>query len=96
MGMRLAEAGAMVNGVTVNIGDASKAVSESSDEQSSGVLEATSVIQQMNASISQNADNSRQMEQMALKGVRDAEQSGEAVREMAIDDVCRIRGVDER
>jgi methyl-accepting chemotaxis protein len=35
----------------------------------------------MNASISQNADNSRQMEQMASKGVKDGEESGQAVRE---------------
>src|SRR5205085_1458096 len=35
----------------------------------------------MNASISQNADNSRQTETMAMKGSRDAEESGSAVRE---------------
>jgi methyl-accepting chemotaxis protein len=35
----------------------------------------------MNASISQNADNSRESEKMATKGSRDAEESGGAVRE---------------
>jgi methyl-accepting chemotaxis protein len=35
----------------------------------------------MSASITQNAENSRQMEQMALKGVKDAEESGKAVKE---------------
>jgi methyl-accepting chemotaxis protein len=35
----------------------------------------------MNASITQNAENSRQTEQMALKGIKDAEESGQAVKE---------------
>jgi methyl-accepting chemotaxis protein len=35
----------------------------------------------MSASITQNAENSRQMEQMAVKGARDSEESGSAVRE---------------
>src|SRR5205085_7286454 len=35
----------------------------------------------MNASIAQNADNSRQTESMAMKGSRDAEESGGSVRE---------------
>ncbi|HYJ15149.1 MAG TPA: methyl-accepting chemotaxis protein, partial [Candidatus Limnocylindria bacterium] len=45
------------------------------------VEETTSSLQQMNASISQNADISRQMEQMALTGVRNVEKSGTAVME---------------
>ncbi len=36
----------------------------------------------MGASISKNADNSRQMEQMALQRAKEAEQSGQAVIEM--------------
>jgi methyl-accepting chemotaxis protein len=35
----------------------------------------------MSASISQNAENSRQMEQMAVKGSKDADESGKAVKE---------------
>jgi methyl-accepting chemotaxis protein len=35
----------------------------------------------MSASITQNAENSRQTEQMALKGLKDAEASGKAVKE---------------
>ena len=38
----------------------------------------------MNASITQNAENSRQLEQMALKGVSDAEDSGKAVEETVL------------
>jgi methyl-accepting chemotaxis protein len=37
----------------------------------------------MNASINQNAENSRHMEQMALKAARDAEECGRAVKEAA-------------
>jgi methyl-accepting chemotaxis protein len=38
-------------------------------------------MEEMNASISQNAENSRKMEQMARKGAQDAGQSGQAVQE---------------
>ncbi len=57
-----------------------QALAQGTSEQAASVEETMSSLEQMNASISQNADNSRQMEQMALKGVRDAEQSGETVR----------------
>jgi methyl-accepting chemotaxis protein len=43
--------------------------------------ETTSSLEEMNASITQNADNSRQMEQMALKGAREAEVSGSTVKD---------------
>lgn len=58
-----------------------QALAQGTSEQAASVEETTSSLEQMNASISQNADNSRQMEQMALAGVRDAEQSGQAVHE---------------
>ncbi|MGH2397225.1 MAG: methyl-accepting chemotaxis protein, partial [bacterium] len=50
-------------------------------EQAASLEETTSSLEQMNASITQNADNSRQMEQMALKGAKDVEESGKAVAE---------------
>ena len=58
-----------------------QSLSRGTSEQAASVQETTSNIEQMNASISQNADNSRQMEQMAAKGVKDGEESGQAVRE---------------
>ena len=58
-----------------------QSLSRGTSEQAASVQETTSSIEQMNASISQNADNSRQMEQMASKGVKDGEESGQAVRE---------------
>jgi methyl-accepting chemotaxis protein len=38
-------------------------------------------MEEMNASVAQNAENSRKMEQMARKGAQDATQSGQAVQE---------------
>jgi methyl-accepting chemotaxis protein len=70
----LAAASAQVSATTQNL-------SRGTSEQAASVQETTSNIEQMNASISQNADNSRQMEQMASKGVKDGEESGQAVRE---------------
>ncbi len=75
-----AGAGAL-SGASGQVSSSAQALAQGTSEQAASVEETTSSLQQMNASISQNADNSRQMEQMALKGVRDAEQSGEAVRE---------------
>jgi len=41
----------------------------------------SSSLEQMNASITQNAENSRQVEQAAAKGALSAEESGNAVKE---------------
>jgi methyl-accepting chemotaxis protein len=56
-------------------------LSQGTSEQAASVEETTSSLEQISASINQNADNSRQMEQMAVKGARDSEESGGAVRE---------------
>lgn len=57
----------------------SQGVSKGTSEQAASVEEVTSSLEEMSASITQNADNSRQMEQMAVKGAKDAEESGKAV-----------------
>ncbi len=72
---------AALSAASGQVSSSAQALAQGTSEQAASVEETTSSLEQMNASISQNADNSRQMEQMALKGVRDAEQSGEAVRE---------------
>jgi len=56
-------------------------VSSGNSQQAAAVQETTSSLEQMNASIAQNAQNSRQTESMAVKGARDAEETGDAVRE---------------
>jgi len=77
-----------VRGAAANLASASGQVSSSSQnlsqgtsEQAASVEETTSSLEQMSASISQNAENSRQMEQMALKGAKEAAESGIAVTE---------------
>jgi methyl-accepting chemotaxis protein len=54
-------------------------VAQGTTQQASAVEETTGSLEQMNASINQNAENSRQTEQMAVKGATDAEESGRAV-----------------
>jgi methyl-accepting chemotaxis protein len=55
------------------------ALSQGTSEQASSVEETSSSLEEMSASITQNAENSRQSEQMAIKGAKDAEESGKAV-----------------
>lgn len=59
----------------------SQAMSQGTSEQASSVEETASSLEEMSASIGQNAGSARQTEQMALKGVRDADESGKAVKE---------------
>ena len=58
-----------------------QSVSAGNSQQAAAVQETTASLEQMNASIAQNADNSRQTETMATKGSRDAQESGNAVLE---------------
>jgi methyl-accepting chemotaxis protein len=63
------------------VASSAASLSQGTSEQAASIEETTSSLEQMSASITQNADNSRQMEQMAVKGARDSEESGSAVRE---------------
>jgi methyl-accepting chemotaxis protein len=63
------------------VSQTAQAVSGGNSQQAAAVQETTASLEQMNASIAQNADSSRQTEIMARKGSRDAEESGSAVRE---------------
>jgi methyl-accepting chemotaxis protein len=67
-------------------------VSQGTSEQAASVEETTSSLEQMGASIEQNAENSRTMEQIAMKGARDAEESGHAVS----DTVDAMKAIAER
>ncbi len=71
---------------------ASQAVSQGTNEQATSVEETTASLHEMSASILQNSENSRQMEQMALKGARDAEESGRAV----ADTISAMKEIAER
>ncbi|WNG61613.1 HAMP domain-containing protein [Archangium gephyra] len=59
----------------------SQSLAQTTSEQASSVEESTSNLTQMTASITQNQEHGRQMERMAMKGARDAEESGRAVKE---------------
>jgi methyl-accepting chemotaxis protein len=61
------------------VSSASQSLSQGTSEQAASLEETTSSLEQMNSSIQQNAENSRQTEQMAVKGARDADESGRAV-----------------
>jgi methyl-accepting chemotaxis protein len=61
------------------VASSSSSLSQGTSEQAASAEETTSSLEEMSASIQQNSDNSRQMEQVASKGAREAEQSGKAV-----------------
>ena len=63
------------------VASSASTLSQGTSEQAASIEETTSSLEEMSASIAQNAENSRQMEQMALKGAKDSEDSGTAVRE---------------
>jgi methyl-accepting chemotaxis protein len=63
------------------ISSSARMLSEGTSNQAASVEETSTSLEQMSVSISQNAENSRRMEQMAIKGAKDMEQGGAAVTE---------------
>jgi methyl-accepting chemotaxis protein len=61
------------------VASSSSSLSQGTSEQAASAEETTSSLEEMSASIQQNSENSRQMEQVAAKGAREAEESGRAV-----------------
>ena len=59
----------------------SSSLSQGTSEQAASVEETTSSLEEMSASITQNSENSRLMEQVASKGAREADESGKAVKQ---------------
>jgi methyl-accepting chemotaxis protein len=66
---------------SAQVSSSAQTLSQGTSEQAASVEETTTSLEQMHASITRNAENSRQMEQMALSGARDVEQGGRAVAE---------------
>jgi methyl-accepting chemotaxis protein len=62
----------------------SQTLSQGTSEQAASVEETTSSLEQMSASITQNAENSRQTEQLAVRGAKDAEDSGRTVKDTMV------------
>lgn len=104
----VARVGEVISGVlsgTANIASASEQVSSTSqtlsqgaNEQAASVEETSSSLEEMSGTITQNADNSRQTEQLATKMVKDANEGGEAVKQavQAMKDIAeRIATVED-
>jgi methyl-accepting chemotaxis protein len=68
-----------VSSAAAQVAATSQSLSQGTSEQAASVEETTSSLEQISASIEQNAENSRQTEQMAVKGAKDAEESGRVV-----------------
>ncbi|MBI3595378.1 MAG: HAMP domain-containing protein [Nitrospirae bacterium] len=71
----------MVSSAATQLSISSQSLSEGTSEQAASIEETSSSLEQMHSTITQNAENSRQMEQMALNGARDAEENGRKVME---------------
>jgi len=72
---------AALSSASSQVSATSQALSQGTSEQAAAVEETTSSLEQMSASITRNAENSRETERTATGGARDAEASGTAVRE---------------
>jgi len=70
-----------ISSAAQQVASSSSSLSQGTSEQAASVEETTSSLEEMSASINQNTDNSRQMEQVATKGAREAGESGKAVKQ---------------
>ncbi|NMO23113.1 HAMP domain-containing protein [Pyxidicoccus fallax] len=70
-----------LSSASTQVASAAQGLSQGTSTQAASVEETTASLEQLNTTISQNAEHSREMEQMAVKGARDAEESGRAVKE---------------
>jgi methyl-accepting chemotaxis protein len=81
-----------LSSAATQVSSTSQTLSQGTSEQAASVEETTSSLEQMTASIGKNADNSRQLEQSAVKAARDGEESGKAV----TDTVAAMKAIAER
>jgi methyl-accepting chemotaxis protein len=75
------EGAAALAEASLQVSASSQALSQGTAEQAASVEETTASLQQMAATITLNSEKNRQVEQMAVKGARQAEESGAAVKE---------------
>jgi methyl-accepting chemotaxis protein len=84
MSQTIAEVIGGANGVasaSAQLSATAQGLSQGTSEQAACAEETTSSLEEMSASLTQNAENTRQMEQMALKGAKEVEESRHAVAE---------------
>ncbi|WP_437992757.1 methyl-accepting chemotaxis protein [Sorangium sp. So ce145] len=70
-----------VSSVSVQLSATAQSLSQGTSEQAASVEETMSSLQQLSGTIAKNAANCKQVEETAHRRTRDAEQSGQAVRE---------------
>ncbi|MBN1208512.1 MAG: HAMP domain-containing protein [Myxococcaceae bacterium] len=75
------EGAVALTSASAQVSASSQTLSLGTSEQASSMEETTASLEQMNATIEQNSHHSRQMEQMALQGAKEATESGQAVEE---------------
>jgi methyl-accepting chemotaxis protein len=73
------------------IASTSQSLSQGTSEQAAAVEEVSSSLEEFSSGIKQNADNAKRMEQMAVKGARDAGDAGAVVKE-SVDGMSAIAG----
>ena len=74
------------------ISDTAQALSQGTSQQSAAIEETTTSLEEMGASITQNADNGRLTEQTASQGARSADESGTAVAQT----MAAMKGIAEK
>ncbi|WP_437738258.1 methyl-accepting chemotaxis protein [Sorangium sp. So ce1335] len=70
-----------VSSVSVQLSATAQSLSQGTSEQAASVEETMASLQQLNGTIAKNAANCKQVEETAHRRTKDAEQSGQAVRE---------------
>jgi methyl-accepting chemotaxis protein len=68
-----------VSSAAAQLSQSSQSLSQGTSEQAAALEETSSSLEEMSTSIGQNAENSRQMEQMASTGVKQAAQTSDSV-----------------
>ena len=85
-------ASASVSLAAQQLTSSSNVLSNGTAQQAASVEETTASLEQMSSSITQNADHSRHLEQMAMKGAQDAEEAAGSV----ADTVQAMKTISER
>jgi methyl-accepting chemotaxis protein len=78
---RVRASGIALSAAAAQISATSHSLSEGTSQQATAVEEMTQNLRTLAESVTDTAENSKQMEQMALAGVKDTEESGKAVAE---------------
>jgi methyl-accepting chemotaxis protein len=70
-----------LSAASTQVAATANSLSQGTSEQAASVEETSASLEEMGATIGQTAENSKQLEQMAVRGAADAEQSGRSVAE---------------